>query len=306
MIDGMRIGWARDRRDLVGYIFPGKPQQKDGMKLWHKPYTVKGTGVWEHYFMPVSDFAPGDPSCRDKPIVFMDESQVVPGIHTQAPWGSRAWRFSGVDYLNQHHLSLDEWFKPQRKTAAISTKRYIRFNADTEQRAACALPNPKGTLGMHIRHGDKWIERQVIPVKAFLPYAKAFVKNGGGSIFIATDSALVMEEIKKVWPEYVRSHIVHQEAVQALSRNGTAAFDLVSSKHQRNTEGLTDLLALSKCTYFLHSLSALYEAVFYLNPGLVERLVNLEDKDQGRDAHYFATEILRPKSQKVSTFLTTL
>jgi len=65
------------------------------------------------------------------------------------------------------------------------------------QRVECARPEQENSLGLHIRHGDKGNTRGgEIAVKDFLPYAAAFVKHGGGNIFVETDSALVFEEIK--------------------------------------------------------------------------------------------------------------
>ena len=59
-------------------------------------------------------------------------------------------------------------------------------------------------------------------------------------------------------------------------------------------EAQTDLLALSKCTFFLHSLSALSESALYLNPGLVERAINLEDPhSKHKTPEYFVKEIMR-------------
>ena len=57
-------------------------------------------------------------------------------------------------------------------------------------------------------------------------------------------------------------------------------------------EALTDILALSKCTYLLHGLSAMTESAFYLNPGLIERAINLDDSEQEYDVEYFINEIL--------------
>mmetsp|Transcript_29800 Transcript_29800/g.44830 ORF Transcript_29800/g.44830 Transcript_29800/m.44830 type:complete len:154 (-) Transcript_29800:364-825(-) len=121
----------------------------------------------------------------------------------------------------------------------------IRFNAEMQQRAECAHPKRDNSLGIHIRHSDKGVTRGgVIALSDFFPYANAFVENGGGSIFVATDSSLVIEEITSKWP----SHVVYQGGT-TLSRNDTATFDLAVSHHQTNLEALTDILALSKCTY---------------------------------------------------------
>ena len=46
--------------------------------------------------------------------------------------------------------------------------------------------------------------------------------------------------------------------------------------HRTNTEVLVDILAMAKCNWFLHGLSAVSEAVFYWNGNLHYRSVNLE------------------------------
>jgi len=276
MLTGMEIGWARDPDDPRWHLFPGRPfRERD---LDHTTFVIEGTGVWEHYFLPPNDFVPGDPSCRNKPIIKMNDDHIVPGMHSNAPWAPRAWRYVEAPNILLDGLSWDLWFEPQRKRGAEITERYIRFNPMMERRAYCAFPNPEFSLGMHIRHGDKFIERDVIQTDKFLAFAEAFVNNGGGAIFIATDSSKVIETILKDWPKHVADHVVHQSSVQGLTSNGTAAFNLGISSHRTNVEALTDVLALSKSTFFLHGLSAMSEAVLYLNPGLVARSINLEDE----------------------------
>eukprot|EP00535_Pseudo-nitzschia_heimii_P012990 CAMPEP_0197198716 /NCGR_PEP_ID=MMETSP1423-20130617/33513_1 /TAXON_ID=476441 /ORGANISM="Pseudo-nitzschia heimii, Strain UNC1101" /LENGTH=602 /DNA_ID=CAMNT_0042652551 /DNA_START=408 /DNA_END=2216 /DNA_ORIENTATION=+ len=276
MMTGMEIGWARDPDDPAWHIFPGKPYHDREPEA--TTFKLTTTGVWEHYFLPPNDFVPGDSSCRNKPIVKMNDDHIVPGIHANAPWAPRAWRYVAAPNILLEDLPWDDWFKPQRQRGAEVTERYIRFNPMMERRADCSFPNSEFSLGMHIRHGDKYIEREVIETDTFLAFAKAFVKNGGGSIYVATDSSKVIDTILTDWPKYVVDHVVHQSSVKGLSSNQTAAFDLGISAHRTNIEALTDVLALSKSTFFLHGLSAMSEAVFYLNPGLVERSINLEDE----------------------------
>ena len=293
MMDGMEVDSARDKRDPCGYLFPGRPKLRSDTVMASNEFAFKGTGVWGHYFEPVSDFSPGDPSCSEKPMITLDSDQVAPGLHAQAPWSPKAWRYWMPDYIQQTNISLQDWFEPQRRHAAAIAKRHIRFNAGMEQRAACAHPNSENSLGMHIRHGDKWLSRDILSVNEFLPYCEAFVDNGGGAIYLATDSSMVFDEIKRDWPDRVTSRIVRQQAVKGLSRNGTAAFELGVSTHRTNVEALTDGLALSKCTYLLHGLSALSEAAFYMNPGLIERAVNLETEEDPRlEVDYFVNQIL--------------
>ena len=52
MMEGMTISWARDAQDDEGNLFPGRPRLiRD--QLQPKEFLVKGTGVWNHYFLPV-------------------------------------------------------------------------------------------------------------------------------------------------------------------------------------------------------------------------------------------------------------
>ena len=116
------------------------------------------------------------------------------------------------------------------------------------------------------------------------------MENGGGSIYIATDSSLVIDEITTEWPKHISSHISYQDGI-TLSSNETATFDLGVSHHQINTEALTEILALSKCTYLVHGWSAISEAAMYLNPSLIERSVNLENV--GRDSEGMYAKFLK-------------
>jgi len=276
MRGGAYINDAFSEKDWTHSPFPGDPiVPRD---RYNQKFEFRGTGIWEHYFEPVSDFAPGDKSCIDKPYLRMSHENIVPGLHANAPWAPRGWRYGGPEYLMAHgEVLYADWYVPFRKYAAKTTKKYIRFNEEIQRRAACAFENPEHSLGMHIRHGDKWTNRELIPTSRFLEYAQAFVEQGGKAIYLATDSALVVDQIMRDWPKGVSSHIVQQPGMEALSKDGKAAFDLGLSAHRANAEALTDILALSKCTFLLHGLSALSESAMYLNPDLVNRAVNLED-----------------------------
>lgn len=290
MLHGMEIVCARDARDPLGFWFPGRPYNHTA--LHPKTFRLDGTGVWEHYFEPVSDFVPGDRSCQNKPLVTLDDVQILPGLHTLAPWMPHAWRQGSPPYLEQSHVSFREWMAPQRVNSSELVQRYIDMTLPLQHRAACAHPNHHNkrnqdhvSLGVHIRHGDKRNSiRRIIPTKRFLPFCKDFLNaHQNASIYIATDSAVVLEEIYQTWPSFVTERIVTQPFVKALSRNRTAAFDLSNVGHHRtNLEALTDILALSQCTYLVHGWSAMTEAAMYLNPKLISQQVDLED-DEWKD-----------------------
>jgi len=298
MLDGMKIGWARDPDEPLGYTFPGVPY-KETDTLQSKEFIIPGTGIWNHYFYPVSDFNPADDtndaSCRNKPLIAMDYLHVLPGLHSHAPWVPHPWRYWMPEYIQQPDIPMKIWLDDQRKRATTVVQKYIRFNPYLKQRALCAHPaattnnnseettNDAPTLGMHIRHGDKFPSRERIQLEEFFPFAKAFIQAyPEGTIYLATDSALVYHQIQQSWTTGdddsigQQLRVVVQPNVQGLSRNDTAAFDLGVSKHRTNVEALTDILALSKCNYLLHGWSAMTEAVFFLNPKLIDNAIDLE------------------------------
>jgi hypothetical protein len=53
-------------------VYPGQPIQQGTLRP--EKFTVpNGSGIWSTYFEPVSDFVPGDKSCRAKPLLEMRE-----------------------------------------------------------------------------------------------------------------------------------------------------------------------------------------------------------------------------------------
>lgn len=63
------------------------------------------------------------------------------------------------------------------------------------------------------------------------------------------------------------------------SPNASAVFALYETHHDAtNRQVPVDILALSRCTFLIHGLSAVSEAAIYWNFDLNERSVNLEDK----------------------------
>ena len=257
---------------------PGEPSivVHDEIRVRHFP----GTGVWEHYFAPYNDFVPGDTSCERLPYVTLTLPQITPGIHAFAPWAPKCWRYTVLpDYITQPHVPLHEWLAPRLQMGASAVQKFrIRLHQDivaAGQRANpnCSADNP--CLGLHIRHSDKSAGRRVIGVDEFLPYAAAFVHEGGQHIYVATDSTAVLKEIETAWPAVIRNKIrtVGNDIVR--SSDTTAVFDM-DSHHRTNREILIEISALSTCQYLIHGLSAVSDSVLWLNADLQARSVNLE------------------------------
>lgn len=277
---------------------PGPPDASQSYPI--QQLTLMGTGVWEHYFEPISDYIPGDTSCRT--YVTMDLFLITPGLHGFTNYAPRCWRYHYLpDYVTQPHMPLQEWIAPQRATAARVVQQYIRFRAPIRQAAVRVNPPASRLLGMHIRHSDKAAGRRVLATREFLPYVLAFahqqnsVKNNDEdwAIYLATDSDLVLEEIQQQWPLYITSRIRTFQALR--STNTTAVFDMQRNHHhQTNTEVLIEIQALSQCHYLLHGLSAVSESALWLNSQLVS--VDLEDPNERLTVAQFRT-LLQMRNQ---------
>ena len=267
-------------------------------QLPHRDFTFSGTGVWEHYFEPISDYVPGDVSCRDKAYVTMDLYLITPGLHGYDPaLATRCWRYDYLpDYITQPHLSYHEWWEPQRVRAHRVVSQYFRFRPHLTQ-AVTQRINPycqqQGhnnredggnretakvwCLGIHVRHSDKAAGRRVLPLDAFVPYVQAFFEAGGDYLYVATDSAQVINDIQSTWPSTWQSKIRHLGNQVVRSTNRTAVFDLTPSHHRTNQEVLMEILALSHCHFLVSGLSAVSETSIWINLNLHNRSVNLED-----------------------------
>eukprot|EP00980_Cylindrotheca_fusiformis_P008768 scaffold1869_cov122-Cylindrotheca_fusiformis.AAC.30 len=260
---------------------PGPPGNLHALSP--KKFIFTGNGVWENYFEPVSDFVPGDKSCENKPLVTMDLYLVTPGVHGFAEWAPRCWRYQYLpDYITKPHIPLQEWLEPQRKIANRVLNEYIRFLPYIKNKAegvnpSCAL-SENSCLGIHIRQSDKAAGRRQIQTDEFLPYVEAFIGSGGQWVYLATDSVNVVQHIKKNWPAQVQPRIRSMGDDIIRSKDDQAVFD-IGSHHQTNTEILIEILALSKCQFMIHGLSAVTETSIWINVDLHYTSVNLEDPD---------------------------
>lgn len=276
--DTVQPSWLgfRDPIAQKNFGFPGPPPKEtspDGPRT----VTVEGNGVWESYFLPVSDYSPTDPSCQQLPLVKLSYAQIIPGLHLNCPWSLRAWRYGGLPpaLRNDTAASYSDWFRPMRQRGSRMVQKYIRFQPYMLQKAQHANPSSH-CLAIHVRHSDKANRRQKIPLKRFYPYMDAYLEQVplGGKIYVATDSSRVLEELQSL-PHY-HDRLLWQEGA-ARSQNSTAVFRQ-HNHHDTNVQVLVDILAMSQCQFLLHGLSAVSEAVLYLNPALQAdyRGVNLE------------------------------
>jgi hypothetical protein len=279
-IDGMEISWmqvdAPNKTKLEGMVYPGRPRSTG--KLDKRSFAVSGTGVFESYFEPISEFRKGDKSCERLPIITMSYDQLR-GMHLYSPWAVRTWQYLAMPPQNfvAENQTLHQWFDPMRRKAHEIVKKYYRFQPEIIANVDKILPENETCLGMHIRHSDKWGARRQIPEEEFLPYVKTFIQRGGRTVYLATDSQNVIDTVRKSWPAWVKEHIRTQGDDSVVRSTYQMPVFKIGEHHRTNTEVLNDILALSRCRFMIHGLSAVSESAIYLNLNLHNRSVNLED-----------------------------
>lgn len=291
-VHGVEISTIHDPRWRRA-TYPGPLVRVRQGSLQPRTYELRGTGVWNHYFQPISNFCPGDLSCEQKPLVKMTKYQVSPELHLYAPWSPKIWRYGPLPaFIGKPHLPLHRWLLPQRQRASQIVQKYYKF-----QPLITDQINPeisKHCLGLHIRWSDKGSSRRKLALSEFLPFVQAYVSAMASStssssaltacIYVATDASLVIEEIQSTWPSNIQDNIVYSGA-KVRSPNDTAVFNL-NSHHVTNQEVLRDILELSGCGFLLHGNSAVSESAIYLNPDLIYQSVNLEDPTHANTSEF--------------------
>ena len=293
VLRGAQIGHATGEGRLACFVKGAKqPRPVDpivdlsSLEPWQ--YTVAGTGVWTSYFEAVIPRFPPSKSidvesCRKKPLLSFTISDIYPGFHKCTVDAVRSWAYRGIpqeaspNYERDGDLAIHKWLGRHRRTGHGIWKRYdIQLNEEMSKRVDDTTQSlDNNCLAMHIRMTDKGNGRQKVPLETFRPYAEAFIKGGGKSIFVATDDAKVLRLINTTWPQHVASSVYSQtEAFH--SETGSPTFVQIP-QHRGNIEALLDIYSMAKCSFFVHGFSAMAEAVAYLNLDLHNRSVNVDD-----------------------------
>lgn len=247
-------------------------------KLIRHNFTIKGNGLWQSYFEPLSGYPPNDPSCQDKPLMALQTRSIFPGLHVCAPWGVRPWALphTPVDLRPEGAgLSHHDWLGAMRQRGGAKVAKYFRLHRSMQKLVKDANPATK-CLSMHIRLTDKGNGRQKKPLELFQAYAEAYTQaSSGGSLFVATDDGSIFNTIRNDW---TISKLHHQQNILRSSGSNPIFRTFQNETHRTNTEGIVDMYAMSRCDFFVHGFSAMAEAAIFINPSLHNRSVNVDLK----------------------------
>jgi hypothetical protein len=160
-------------------------------------------------------------------------------------------------------------------------------------------------LGVQMRGTDKGAGRYRVEPAEYVAYAVSFIQHYGvhnALLFVATDSKTYFERFVRLlgdvdarYPALVRSQ---RNAVRAVEGDG-ATFSLDGvDKHAIGLDVLTDLLCLARTHAFIHSASAVAEAVFYHNFALHSNSVHLEYTRKRQDPLWARSAVVRRRRRR--------
>lgn len=127
------------------------------------------------------------------------------------------------------------------------------------------------TIGVHLRGTDKFIEVNPIDPLIILNKAKqiALHLKKKCQFFIATDEEKLLELAKSV----LKKNVIYYDS-QRSSNGKPIHYNRTFNKPLLGEEVLIEALLLSKCTYFLHTVSNVSMAVCFFNPDVKNILLH--------------------------------
>lgn len=194
-----------------------------------------------------------------------------------------------VDY----EMYYEEWYFAQRSKANKIVRKYFRYKPEIYGHVDRVWNEFIGEsdadkfeiLGVHMRGTDKAAGRRKIGASEYLKYIHRFIEYFGRDhvkVFVATDDANYLMEVKQSLDHlddarYDKIWFAQNDVVR--SNTSKAVFELQGvSRYEIGKNVITDILLLSKCDWFIHSASAVAEAVHYNNILLHNKSVHLEYK----------------------------
>jgi len=201
---------------------------------------------WEYYFEPISHlrYEPGDPT--------YNSGDALDGTHVWGPF---------LKYSDHFHREF-------RFQVHDVIQRYIQIKPHILEKVdAFYNTHMKGkrTIGIHLRGTDRNIKTKKDGMIEALLEAAENVADKECQFFIATDEESLLD--------YAKGHVQHP-LLYHNSHRSTDGVPLHIGNFREECpallgeEVLIEALLLSKCDFFVHSLSSVAVAVLYFNPSI--------------------------------------
>ena len=171
------------------------------------------------------------------------------------------WRSNGATVVSHAHR-----LRPEVRAAVDKT--WLALNVGG------ATP----VLGCHMRGTDKASGRRRVKPSAFEAYVADFFEAfPSGRVFVATESTEYAAVVRGAWrARWGAQRVLMRDIGTRISGKRLNAMVYVDRQLDVLQDVFFDVQLMARCDYFLHSASAVSEAVIYSNLALHEASVHLE------------------------------
>eukprot|EP01084_Bolivina_argentea_P121919 216073_1 len=253
-----------------------------------------GNNTFEYYF---STIHPNWHLCdkHKSNYKILSLRDINPGIHKREIDSIHLWYYHFKVQNIKHNPDeyLNNWYYEQRYRGSQIVDKYFHLKSDIMKQRDNIWIYAFGNnyqkyeiLGVQMRGSDKvqrWSIRRTVAPEEYMPYIASFIDyyKDMARIFFATDDKNYLKFLETHWNEYIDMYsfddVVITQGNVTRSSDKTAVFDFKDvSKYAIGREVLLDILLLAKCDWFIHSASAVSEAVFFNNIKLHNYSIHLE------------------------------
>eukprot|EP01084_Bolivina_argentea_P065473 119345_1 len=245
--------------------------------------------VWNYYMHPMEPISQGcDMNISN--ITVLSQEYIFPEMHYYKEWAIHAWYYQWLpeEYIkHKDNESLDyqryyeEWYYIQRLKGYRIVSKWFKYRQEIIDQVdmiwnSFFSDGQYEILGVQMRGTDKGgpRRRQVEPDE-YIEYMSAFKKyyQDKAMFFVATDDGNYLMQVKSKFG----NEILYTQDDVIRSNDTTPVFRFNDvSKYDIGRQVIVDILLLSRCDWFIHSSSAVAEAVFYNNIKLHNNSVHLE------------------------------
>jgi len=251
-----------EEKDAIPVVFWG---QKCRGSAKDNPYFEKkyGENVWDYYFEPVSDYK----YCDILTGSYKDDAEYMDSPTCFVYRKGGGLRAAARSYIDKYIKIKDA---VQKKTQA-----YYKANM-----------SGRHVLGVHMRGTDRHMDAHVDccspPARLYVRQIDKYLKiRPEAFIFVATDSEVLLDEIRQRYPQKV----IFYDAMRSKNNVEAVHWTLEGSPYKKGEDALVDCLLLSKCDFLIRSISNLSVTSLYFNPHL--RQLNIAQLYYNNQWEYF-------------------
>lgn len=263
--------------------------------------------VFSYFFENIDPHQTHNCSNKTSNYTILSKKEIFPDMHYNLDddQSVHAWYYHWYHHRLHRDMQYynESWYGQQRMLASDLVSKYFRIHSDIQFNVDIfwneSLSNAY-VLGVHMRGTDKAAHRRKIKPDEYMPYVFQFIDYFGtqnARIFLATDDEQYLQLFRKQFNindnNYkFKDFVIMQNVVR--SKGNVPIFkmrNMVRTKYELGIEVLMDIMLLSKCDWFLHSSSAVSEAVHYNNIQLHNHSIHMEYINNRQQPYWMREEM---------------